>query len=372
MRIQYDNILFLKGNWYKTDRFVTYKDGRTVPIYEKKICLSMDFMRHNIFQNDFPYQSPNLYAYLDYYFHMRAQVGSILRGEMSTDLGFKKKSSISITPAEQTNNAVATFEFCSRSGSRGIPKVEEKEKEELAEDVVDDEDAEGKDAEGKDVAVNKEALADNSVFQRETVGRITYSGKGAVDFFEMCFLSLSEHYDRLSSDIDSFNNLFRPKLEKTIGSVSDPKYYIIKNSAILTPELGVVLNNDQILFLTREFFKRLLRFRVTKAGGYVEMTGVRIKYVVNPLKDRMNSDDGWIDLKGIDDIMDINFQCEQFYEERDDEEAKGIIAIMDAEVARKNDEKRKNKKDKKDKIEAAKAAKATKATSKNTRKDERI
>lgn len=346
--IKYDNVQFLKKKYYLIGH-----DDEGKPIFKKVPCISPDGIRHGIHKNDMPFQSPNIFSCIPLYYKMRAQVGSLLRGDMTVKEGLKSKSCYSITAAEVTNGAIPVFEANSRSGARG--DQDKNNGDNSKEKAL-------KDSEILDKAIKKDAEADTSFFKRETIGKTVYEGKGFVDLMEMSFISLSDLYDRMSINPDHFPLYFRPELEKTFKSpVSDPAYYVMSNSCIFTPERGIVLSNDQILFLTREFFKRLLGLFITKSsGGYAETSKVEIKFMSDPIEDKMNSDEGWIELKTLDDINNISFEADKFYDLVPEEEAEGVISVMKAkmaEVKQQGQDKRRDKREKKEKAMAEKKPK---------------
>ena len=264
---RFDNVQFAKKRWYKKDG----KDKNGNEQYDYKLVISADCLRHNIFIDDFFYQSPNVFAHSDLLYKMIATPASVLRGYFFAREGktsFKRKSAIIITEAEQTNSALSTIETFSRSG-----KKEERDQE--------------------------TDTGDTTFFKRECVGEIEYEGMGAVDLRELQFVSMSELYDRLAVIPDDYNSRYRPILEKHLNSkLADPGYFVIGSSAICTPEYGFVFSPEQQQILVREFFKRLLRTQVTKsAGGYAQITEVKIKYVSDPLIDRIDSSENWKTLK---------------------------------------------------------------------------
>ena len=296
-RVNHENVQFGKHRYYLRD-----KDEKG-EIYDRHLVISADCLRHNIFIDDFLFQSPNVFAHPVLFNKMIASVGALLRGYMFAQEGksaLRKKSCLNITEAEQTNDAISTIETFSRSGHR-----------EVREDEND--------------------TADNSFFKRESIGEITYAAKGSVDLKELQFVSLSELYDRMAVNSDDFTTLYKPELEKALGPIHDPGYYVIKNSAVQTPEYGFILSGSQIVFLVKELFKRLLRLSINKSsGGYAEVAEVQIKYVEDPLKHRMNIDADWIPLS---DEEQIQFDPDIFYERMDDETARSYTKLIEKNLA---------------------------------------
>jgi hypothetical protein len=327
---RFDNVQFAKKRWYKKDG----KDKNGNDLFDYKIVISADCLRHNIFIDDFFYQSPNVFAHPSLLYKMIATPSAVLRGYFFAREGktsFKRKSSIAITEAEQTNGAISTIETFSRSG-----KKEERDEE--------------------------TDTGDTTFFKRECVGDIEYMAMGAVDLRELQFVSMSELYDRLAVIPDDFNTYYRPVLEKHLNSrLLEPGYFIIRGSAICTPEYGFTFSADQQQALVREFFKRLLRTQVTKsAGGYAHITEVKIKYVYDPLVDRVDSAEGW---KTLGKESEIEFKPFSFYEQYEQAKALEIIKVQDESIQKaKAEGKEKKLEEKKAKAEAKEArTKAKKA-----------
>jgi hypothetical protein len=327
---RFDNVQFAKKRWYKNDQ----KDKNGDDIFDYKLVISADCLRHNVFVDDFLYQSPNVFSHPDLLYKMIATPSAVLRGYFFAREGktsFKRKSSITITEAEQTNNAISTIETFSRSG-----KKEERDQE--------------------------TDTGDTTFFKRECVGEMTYEAMGAIDLRELQFVSMSELYDRLAVLPDDFDVYYRPILEKHLNSkLEKPGYFVIRSSAICTPEFGFAFTSDQQQALVREFFKRLLRTQVTKsAGGYAHVTEVKIKYVRDPLVDRVDSSEGW---KALSKEADVEFLPFSFYEQYDHAKAIEIIKVQDEAIKKaKAEGKEKKLEEKKVKAEAKEArAKAQKA-----------
>jgi hypothetical protein len=281
----FDNVMFAKKRWSRDS------EGKI----ERKLVISGDCLRHNIFIDDFMFQSPNVLADATLLNRMIATAASILRGYMFAQkdmVTFKRKSCISITEAQQTNGAISSVETFTKSGM--------------------------KDA--------------TSLFAKECVGDIEYESIGAVDLKEMQFLSLSELFDRLSLNPDHFEPIYRPLLEKAFGSkLQNPGYYTIKGSSVPVPELGVLLTAEQTVFLTKEFFKRLLRLQINKSSnGWAKVKSVKIKYVNDILKDSLESEDGWVSLT---DENAITFVPEVFYQEENPEESKKMLEDLEVAIA---------------------------------------
>jgi hypothetical protein len=322
-RADHDNFSFAKHRWY-----ISGKDAEGKPTYERKIVISADCLRHNFFIDDFLFQSPNVFAQRDILNKMIASVGSLLRGYMFTQEGqaaLKKKSAVAITEAEQTNGAVSSIETFSKSGHR-------------------------------EVRVDEDDKADNSFFKRETIGDVTYEATGVVDLKELQFVSLSNLYDRMAVICDDFKAYYKPELEKALGStIQEPGYYIIKGSAVRLAEYGFMLTKEQVVFLVKELFSRILRTTITKtSNGHATVGSLQIKYVEDPLMDKISSSDGWAHIQ---DASTVSFEPEIYYEKVDPIQAKKDLEEIEAKQAALKKESKEKKAAEKEAKKAARAAK---------------
>ena len=169
---------------------------------------------------------------------------------------------------------------------------------------------------------------------------------------------MTELYDRMAVVPDDFQCFYKPALEKVLGPISDPGYYVIKRSAIQLPEYGVMLTKEQVNFLVKEYLDRVLRTTITKSSsGYASVTGLKIKYVENPLVDKIHSEDGWITLQ---DTSKVSFDPEIFYEAVDPMQAKKDIEEIEAKMAAQKKASKEKKAAEKEEKAAKKAAKTSK------------
>ncbi|MEN6624247.1 MAG: hypothetical protein ABFD50_22210, partial [Smithella sp.] len=251
------------------------RDENNKPHYDVKLKISSDCLRNAIFSMDFPFQNNTIMHSKRLLNRSIASVAGLLRGYMFEAVGFtglKRKSPVIIVDAEQTCNSLSTIDLHSTSGAK---------KKNYNDDT-----------------------AGTSFFYKETIGSVEYGFYGAINLTELQFISLSEVFDRMAVNPDEFEDLYRPHLEKSIGEkVADPGYYLMKNAVNPLPEEGVLLTQAQTIFLVKEFFKRLLSLNITRsASAYASLSGLQVKYVRNPITDKMDSEDGWIIIKEIDDI----------------------------------------------------------------------
>lgn len=251
------------------------RDENNKPHYDVKLKISSNCLRNAIFSMDFPFQNNTIMHSKKLLNRSIASVAGLLRGYMFEAAGFtglKRKSPVIIVDAEQTCSSLSTIDLHSTSGSKK---------------KNDDDDTAG-----------------TSLFYKETVGAVEYGFSGAINLTELQFISLSEVFDRMAVNPDEFENLYRPYLEKSVGGkVANPGFYLMKNAVNPLPEEGVLLTQPQTILLVKEFFKRLLALNITRsASAYASLSGLQVKYVRNPITDKMDSNDGWIHVKDISDI----------------------------------------------------------------------
>lgn len=300
---------------YAKKQFYVDKDGKT----KYKLVISSDCLRHNIFIDDFMFQSPKVATYPDALKMSIGTVASMLRGYMFTSKNNgtqKRKSPITITEALQTCNAIPKIETFSKSGFKIIKEGEDKEHQD----------------------------GDTTLFKRETIGDIEYESEGFIDIRELQFCSLSEQYGRMAFSSDEFKDI-KTYLEKSIGSKiqETPQYYTPKNSSVCLPELGFMFTNKQQVKLVREFFKRLLRMTIKKTHSYARVSEVHVKFSSDPIMDNFESKRGWIKLT--DENM-IDFSPYNFYEKWDYDHGKTVEKESDEKFHKYCDDSKKINKEK--------------------------
>lgn len=215
---------------------------------------------------------------------------------LSKEESFKRKAAICLTDAEQTCNSVSYLEQFSRSG----PKNKDH-------DVVD-----------------------SSIFKKESVGDIEYESQGIIDLQQMRFISTDAVFDRLAFNPDDYS-LFKRFLQSRMPSFnSELGYYKMTGSIFEVPEYGFKLSNDDILFLTRYYLQRVLELNITRKSGYVQTKSLQVKIVNDVINDSFENEEGWIDIKSLEDLNKINFSSDDFYEEINEEESKELRARIEA------------------------------------------
>jgi hypothetical protein len=303
------------NNMYAKKHYIRNENGEL----DYKIKLSSDCLRNAIFSGDAIATNPSI---THHSVLLNSFIGSTLglvRGYMfatKTNI-LKRKSPLTITSATQTNDAESYMEFFSRSGMKKI----------------------GDDSGTKDT----------TIFNKETIGDITYEAKGFINIQSLQFLSSDPIFDRFSFNSDEF------ELLKTFLSGNLPKfdsemgYYSLKTSAIDVAEFGIKLNQENIIFLIKETLKRILSINILRSGSFAKTTGLTIELVYDPINSITNKS---ITINSIEDIDNLDFEVEEFYILADESEAKKQRELIEEriklEAKQKEDTKKEGKKSKKE------------------------
>ena len=321
-------------NYGKKD-FFEDKDGK---LYWK-IKISSNCLRQNIFQRDAYSQSPSILKDDNILYSFISSPASLLRGytfvNASTNLGLKRKSAIEISSATQTNNSISYIETHCKTGNK--------------DNGMDD-------------------VASDTLFYKETIGDIEYGGEGHIDLMQLCFISCSQEFDRYSFNPDHFN-LYSKYLKfylSACGVEVDLKIgnYMIKNSTIKLSEEGILLPNKVVNVLVREFFDRLIKLNIRRAGAHAVLSSLEYKLVEDPLEDTISSEKGWVSIKNKHDIQNINFDMDEFYIESSDEDVENTK--LKVEEFNERDKKiRSDKKDQKKKKSSEKSKENNKTEKEN-------
>ena len=307
----HENVIFAKKNWYNENGELFYK-----------LKISSDCLRHEIFKKDVPFQSPNIANSQDLLLAFIASPALIMRGYLfaGKDLTIKKDGAISITDAEQTNNAVSSIETFSRSGKK----------------------------------TTDENQSDNSFFKKETVGEVKYSACGSINLRDLQFLSLDQIFDRLAVNPDLYP-IYKSLLQTKIPSFNaDPKYYQLKDSVNRISEFGVLFSEEDVVFMTQDFFVKLFDMNIRKSKAFANISKLEYKIIYDCTIDTMGDESGWNPISSTEDIKKISFSPEIFFEEENQEEAKKLreeIEAAEAKKKMKNKEEKEKKKAKKEVIQ---------------------
>jgi hypothetical protein len=306
---RYDNILYGKKNFYRGDK------GELI----EKLKISRDCMLKAAFEDDYIASSPNIVHHDMLLYSYIGSVPSLLRGYLFADKKetLKRKGAITLCDAEQTNNAIATLETCS--------KAEFKEGTE----------------EGDRAAAN--------YFISEKVGEVTYATKGYIDLAALQFVSCDQTLDRYSFNPDKFG-VYKQFLQNSLPDKElSLAYYQFATSNVLIPELGMKLSDQNVVFLTKQLLERLLLMNVRRAKSYAKTAVLRIKLVEDPFTDTFGSESNWITITNKNDIDTLDFSVHSFYDVVDPEKVKKEKAEIDNKVAQAKEDNKTAKANKKEK-----------------------
>lgn len=315
MKGRYKNVMFAKKNFYEG------KDGNIT----SKVKISSGSLRKHVFNDEVFAQSPNITHSPSVLASFIASPSGLVRGYLFAEKSgtYKRNGAISITDAEQTNNALSYMETCSKSGEK----------------------------------ISDEELSDNTFFKKETVGEIEYAAKGSIDLKQLRFVSADVLYDRYAFNPDNFD-IYKKFLQMRVPSFnSNLGYYSMEGSVVDLPEYGFKLSNEDLVALVNNTIKRIYTLRINKAGGYASTSKLRYKLVYDHLEDRFSKSEGWKEYNG----EHIAFDAEEFYTLFDEQKAKAARQVVEDSRKSSTDKK---KADQKEKKEIAKAEKAKKDAAK--------
>lgn len=282
-----DNNMYAKKTYFrKNDGSLGYR-----------IKISSDALRNAIFRGDAVSTNPSIS-------HHKTMLNSFIGSEIGLIRGYmfanrtetlKRKSPLTITSAIQTNDAESYMEFCSRSGEKLV---------------------------GDDGGVK-----DTTIFRKETIGDITYSGRGFINIPELQFLSCDTIFDRPSFNPDDYG-LLEHFLSSNIPNFNGKLgFYRLKTSAVDESEYGMLLSNENTVYLVKETLKRLLDLHIVRSGSYANLSSLRVK---------LNPNDDWVELQSEDDIANLTFDVNCLYEMVDRNEALKRRDIIASEILKNN------------------------------------
>lgn len=266
---KHDNVNFHKGRYYNSG----VKNDKGNEILVKKLSISSDCIFRSMFADTQTSANVNIMHDNNTLLKYLASPTALIKGYLFTDHGIKRKSAVTLTDAEQTNNAVSSIEVFSRSGPKNS-------KEEVGD------------------------KADNTFFFKETFGEIEYEARGAINIDELRFIPMSEVHGRLAVNPDLYD-IYSKYLSNHLGEIPMPAYYH-KSTYDEFPEYGILLSDEQVIKLVNEIIKRLAFINIDKRTAYTHTEAITIKIVNEPLYDTMNSPDGWITIKSNTDRFDLS------------------------------------------------------------------
>lgn len=297
--------LFDRHNNAKYAKSNIYGDLETKENLVRKIKISSQSLKYDMFDEDLISQNPSIVHNKDLLYSYITSPMSLLRGYVflsRNESSIKKKGAITITDAEQTCDAISKLEFNSRSG----------QKEE------------------------NDDVNDTTIRKEETVGDIKYTSSGVLDIMGLSFISCDQLFDRYSFNPDDYE-LYKKYLDINFPSDHEFGYFRYNTSKDKTPEQGVLLCNQQINELVQMFLSRLMNIHIKRAGSYAKIDSLQIKYVYDPIEDNMNSEDGWIDITSKECINSLSFEAESFYTKVNDSDAQELRkSMVDSDTKEKN------------------------------------
>lgn len=231
---------------------VYYKDanGNTTFLYK----VSSECVRHAIFSENMPYQSPTITAVPQVLYNALAMPSMLTRGYMIANKNFalKRKSPLTITDAVEDGEkrSVISFDFHTRCGEKNVAKCEDESK-------------------------------DTTIYSVENVGNVTYKADGNIDLQELQFISADVLYDRMAVNVDGgkFEKIYLDALKHNLPNF-DPKfgYYFIKNTIYQDEwaERGIMLNEESVDYLAKYILKNILNVKVVKRNAIFEIESLKI------------------------------------------------------------------------------------------------
>ena len=279
-----DNVMYAKKKFYGTGDDTKYK-----------IVISPQALRHYIFAKETEIQSATLIHHDELLYAYMATPTSILRGYLfAKDETFKRTSALRLYEVEQTNDAISTLEFFSKSGYKNSDKEKEG--------------------------------SDPTLYEKETIGDVEYTGSGCIDLMQLQFVSCDQVHGRYAFNPDMFP-IYKGLMQSKMPSFnSELKYYTQIGSDSKEPEYGYLLSNENILEIVRDTIRKIANLNIKKTNAYAKTFELEYKLVYDAIDDNMFTDenDNWIKITSEDDINAIDFETDFFYEEKDEEEAKKI------------------------------------------------
>lgn len=306
-----DNVSYAKKHFFKDE------NGE----WDYKIKISSDAIKRGIFKDDFIEMSPNVMHHDSILYNYIASPMALLRGYLfaKENETLKRKSPLTITDAVQTSNAVSSLETFSKGGNK-----------------INDYKADDK--------------KENNFFKQESIGDVEYQLKGFIDLMGLQFISCDQVFDRYSFNPDMFD-FYSDLLSKRLPNFkSDLTCQKQINSVVDIPEYGVLLNNDDVVYLVKELLTKLLVLKILRRKAYAKTKSLKIKLVYDVLEDTFDNSQNWISIKNFDDIENLDFEMELFYDEISEEVAKNQRLEFEAkaknmkEIAKES--KKQNKKSK--------------------------
>lgn len=293
---KHDNVKYAKKHLYVKETID--EKGDTKKELKYKLFISSECLKSAIYKteghNSAMNSSPLLkIAYI-------ATPEAIAKGYLitaSNSVGDKKKSVLSLGTAEQICDAKSTINIHNKRSEKQT---------------------------GDD-----NTKADNSLFKKEEVGKIKYLSNGTIDLQALQFISMDLLYDRKAFDPDMFNH-FKKCLQKNMPSFdSDAGYVTLKRGIDKLPEYGVLLSNDDMLFMVKYIFEEILSMEILRAHAYARRSSLEYKLIYDAVDDNINKENGWVKITSTKQIDDFDCDFERFYKQEDTIESEEIRKIRE-------------------------------------------
>lgn len=227
---------FAKENIYTEE--ITDTDGKKKIVEIPLKYISSNLIRKVLLGDENSVNSDKLMTNKRLRIAYLSQDNTIVRGFTALkDVNLKRASAISVTNAEQTSNTVTHLETRTNEGER----------------------------------------SENSLFFKETCGKIEYSSEIRFDIKQLHFISIDDNYDRMSlmeSDVEEFIN----NINKRYGEGNALLGNWSTTHLNLMGEQGILLSKKVVRNLLRETIKKMFEIDIRRAGSYAKTKSVKIAF----------------------------------------------------------------------------------------------
>lgn len=278
-----NNIKLAKKQIYDTGEIYINSRGEEKPIYDYKLKISADCLRHHIYEHDV--EAITQAIQIDdriFCNYLLSDVG-LTRGYMfakSVDVGktLKRKSPLTVTDAIQTNNNRSNLmEVGSTTGAR----------------------------------------TDTSFFTVEKIGDVEYVAKGLIDLKTLAFISADDRSDRMAIEskwcdnglVDDILKLhYGTNAQYEIGYFTTSAKYITNTFA----EFGILLGDKIVSNLVKHILTNILKLDIRRNTAWTKCAKLEIK-LVNDLIESKFDDEDWIDVNSENDINTLQITYGTLY-----------------------------------------------------------
>ena len=287
-----ENTSYAKKNFYYDGDIMTYL-----------LKISPECLRNAIFNQNV---SPLIALSPDVLYSFISSPKAILRGYLFTEsksVSIKKSTAVTMTCAEQISGGLSNIEIKTRSGEK---------KSDLQE-------------------------SDTTLYNEETIGDITYLCEGIIDLEKLQFVSCDPLFDRMSFNPDMFDH-YKKYLQASMKNFNSNVGFFQKSDATNCeiPEHGFMFSQENVNELVRYFFTLVHKnMKITRNGAYAKLDDLQYKVVTESIQ-RGVQEEKWTKLNTIDDINEVSFEYQPFYNEVDYDKYKKLrekIKDVEAEKA---------------------------------------